>query len=94
MSYLTLEKRGEWIDSVNPMGYLAGCDICQEVCPYNTKPVKNSSDIEIASYLLLDEESLVSETEEEYNIRVKDSALSSVKFQDFKRNLKAVTQQF
>jgi epoxyqueuosine reductase len=93
VSYLTLEKRGEWNEPVNTMGYLAGCDICQEVCPYNTKPVKNISDMEIAAHLLLDEAMLLKETEEEYKSRVKDSALSRVKFQDFKRNLKAATQR-
>ena len=90
VSYLTLEKRGEWDEPVNTAGFLAGCDICQEVCPYNTKPVKYAETADVASHLLFDEEMLLKETEDEYKARVEGTALSRVKYQDFKRNLKAV----
>lgn len=93
VSYLTLEKRGEWSEPVNTAGFLAGCDVCQEVCPYNTKPVKYASAPEIASYLLLDEEKLLQETEEEYRKRVDGTALTRVKYQDFRRNLAAATKK-
>ena len=41
ISYWTLEKRGELALSVQDQSavsnWVAGCDICQEVCPFNTK---------------------------------------------------------
>lgn len=37
ISYWTIEHRGEFPEEINTNGYLFGCDICQEVCPWNRK---------------------------------------------------------
>lgn len=43
ISYLTLEHRGEVAPEFHgPMaaaGFVVGCDICQEVCPFNRRPL-------------------------------------------------------
>lgn len=93
VSYLTLEKRGEWENQFETAGFLAGCDLCQEVCPYNTKVVKYSASNEVAPYLLLDEKKLLDETEAEYQARIEGTALSRIKYRDFKRNLQAVIKR-
>ncbi len=36
ISYLTIEHRGELPDEVSLDGWAFGCDVCQEVCPYNS----------------------------------------------------------
>ena len=87
ISYLTLEKRGPFEKPVDLHGYVAGCDLCQEVCPYNTKPVRRIEPRPPASHLVLDQRVLELESESEYRERVRGSALSRVKFPDFKRNL-------
>lgn len=89
ISYLTLEKRGSWEEKLPTAKFVAGCDICQEVCPFNTKPVKQMPIDLIAPHLNLDAVFLENETEVEYRARVKGTALSRVKFLDFKRNLNA-----
>jgi epoxyqueuosine reductase len=89
ISYLTLEKRGEWERSWDTKGFVAGCDLCQEVCPYNTKPVKNAPPASIADHLVTDPEPLSAETEADYKKRIAGTALERVKYQDFMRNLSA-----
>jgi epoxyqueuosine reductase QueG len=38
LSYLTLEQPHPLSPQEGSFGWLAGCDICQEVCPWNRKP--------------------------------------------------------
>lgn len=93
ISYLTLESRGnqELPDSVreNISPWIAGCDVCQEVCPFNQKvsraEVSNPSTTDDALAMNWDE--LGRETEESYLTRTKNSALSRVKYPNFMRNL-------
>lgn len=37
ISYLTVENKETVMPFKNPTMYIAGCDICQKVCPYNQK---------------------------------------------------------
>jgi epoxyqueuosine reductase len=89
VSYLTLEKRGVWETDVKTEGFVAGCDLCQEVCPYNTKATKYGATEGTADYLITDLEVLNAETELDYQARVKGTALSRIRYPDFKRNLEA-----
>jgi len=47
ISYLTIEKKGEFPDKerrlVASQNYCFGCDICQEVCPHNGRAKKTSA---------------------------------------------------
>jgi len=38
ISYWNIEHRGELPEDVKLHNWLFGCDICQEVCPWNTRP--------------------------------------------------------
>ena len=94
IAYLTLEKRGPLpatTDTLPFRRFIAGCDICQEACPYNLKPVKRENDDEgllaQTAHIETDLEILRHETEEAYRARVKGTALSRVKYPDSRRNL-------
>ncbi|MBC7385604.1 MAG: tRNA epoxyqueuosine(34) reductase QueG [Cryobacterium sp.] len=95
ISYLTLEKRGPWspeTESLSPlMGtWIAGCDVCQEVCPYNSKPIKLPETWPAAardSALVSDWNVLSAEDETTYRERSKPSALSRIKYSDMQRNI-------
>lgn len=67
ISYLTIEQRGEVAESDRPRlgDWLFGCDVCQDVCPYNRVPKTVEStapfaadprlDVEAASLLSMDD---------------------------------------
>jgi epoxyqueuosine reductase len=55
ISYLTIEKRGDIPDGLRPgMGrHVFGCDICQDVCPWNRKaPISSTPDFEARAGLV------------------------------------------
>ncbi len=100
IAYSTLEKRGSLAEldekQKSSMGtWIAGCDVCQEVCPFNTKPVKAAvASNESAQTPLIDGATslqtwreLLEETPEQYKARIKGSSLSRVKPGQFSRNL-------
>ena len=51
ISYLTIEKRGaipvEWRKSIGALVY--GCDICQDVCPWNVRFAREARDPELTT---------------------------------------------
>ena len=73
ISYLTIEHRGPIADELKPgMGdWLFGCDICQEVCPWNRKaPVTTEPAFQATSELTtIDARSLLTLTEPEFQSR-------------------------
>jgi epoxyqueuosine reductase len=84
ISYLTLEKRGP--TEFDPHGWIAGCDVCQEVCPFNRKPARGAQAGD-RSHLLSDVIALLRESPQEYRARIQHSALSRIKPENFERNL-------
>lgn len=96
ISYWTLEKRGEL--ALTPKqkralgNWVAGCDVCQDVCPFNTKPEKrlqnptfNGQDSN--SYFLSWQE-LLNEDDQAYHNRTSGSALQRVRPDMRIRNLR------
>jgi epoxyqueuosine reductase len=97
ISYWTLEKRGQ-LEINDPQkkalqNWVAGCDICQEVCPFNIKPVKAETNLGVPQNESSGAETVHSwrevlqESELSYKQRVKNSALSRIKPGQFLRNV-------
>jgi epoxyqueuosine reductase len=93
ISYWTLEQKTdrplEEPQRSQAGAWVAGCDLCQEVCPFNRKAVQAASAEHeaSASALLQDWGTLLLETEEQYRERVRGSSLRRVKPAQFARNL-------
>jgi epoxyqueuosine reductase len=93
ISYWTLEKRGDLTLNAadqKAMGtWIAGCDLCQEVCPFNLKAARaeTSPPPDPGAIGLDDWESLTMEAEADYRVRVRESSLNRVKPAQFARNL-------
>ena len=91
ISYLTIEHRGELPEDQQDLhGWIYGCDICQEVCPWNEKFGKSSDEFafqprsEIVNYTDDDWNAL---DEESYRKLFKGSAVKRAKFSGLKRNI-------
>jgi len=87
ISYWTLEHRGAFTAKTPKWNnWIAGCDICQEVCPWNQDliPLEGVSRLEIS-----EEDIRLGGIHE----RVKDSALSYVPKDAWLRNLEHVSQE-
>lgn len=88
ISYQTIEHRGELSGSLH--GWLFGCDICQQACPWNKK-AKMVNHIEltpIEGLLSMTKDDWENMCEEDFNRIFNDSALKRTGFSGIKRNLK------
>jgi len=100
ISYWTIEAKApleipENINKANP-NWVFGCDICQEVCPWNNKFEEQTH---IKEFLAVNNEyeidlhSLINMTNEEYAIRFKNSAIKRAKLEGLQRNAKAILKK-
>ena len=78
----------EYQDKLN--GWIWGCDICQDVCPWNKNPNPHSVDefLPTKGLLNLEKKDWEDLTEEQYDRLFKNSLLGKTKFKILKRNIK------
>lgn len=92
ISYFSIEKRGDFTKQESEwlQDWLYGCDICQEVCPWNKKWAKTTSDLSYYNRIKMLERS-PSEwkalTEEEFGQLFKKNVFKRLRFERFRRNL-------
>ncbi|HUQ82118.1 MAG TPA: tRNA epoxyqueuosine(34) reductase QueG [Gemmatimonadaceae bacterium] len=99
ISYLTIELRGPIPEELRePVGSLLyGCDICQEVCPFNIKFAQELKEAAFASRDVLagtDARTLAREllamTQEQFSAAFKNSPMKRAKLRGLKRNAAVV----
>ena len=91
ISYLTLEHRSPLPEKTELHGYLAGCDLCQTVCPYNQKAPSGREPAfqprsEVLAFTLKEGAAM---DEPGFKDFTHHSALERVKFPMWKRNIEA-----
>lgn len=98
ISYFTIELKDALIPEKMKGKFenrLFGCDVCQDVCPWNSFSAPHHEKAfaplpEILSYSSADWEAL---TEEKFRIIFRDSAIKRTKFSGIKRNLQFITHE-
>jgi epoxyqueuosine reductase len=88
ISYLTLEHKGDFPAETPPYSeWIAGCDICQEVCPWNQKLIPTGGEANLRF------QNLTRATVEspDWLSEIQPTALSYVPKENWERNLKWVT---
>jgi epoxyqueuosine reductase len=90
ISYLTIEKRGEIPDDLRSgLGWqVFGCDICQDVCPWNRKaPVTSAAEFEARERLVNPELDWLAEMQqEEFRVVFRGSPVRRTKLSGLRRN--------
>ena len=92
LAYQNIEKRGERDDSIfESLGdHLVGCDICQEVCPFNFEVGESRQMAWLSGFTdfdLGDLKIILQMTTGDYKRKIKNSAVSRIRYPDFMRNV-------
>ena len=95
LSYATIELRAPVLPleiTENIEGWLYGCDICQDVCPWNRfqKPTDEKSFEPRANNISPHLKHILSLDQEEYAEKFRKSAMKRTKLKGLKRNAKAI----
>lgn len=91
ISYLTIELRDaipeKFVDKM--AGWMFGCDICQDVCPWNrfSIPHQEPAFLPAPKLLSMEEEEWMQLSEEVFNVLFDKSAVKRTKYGGLKRNI-------
>ena len=96
ISYLTIEYKGS-LDHLDPKsfhGWMYGCDICQNVCPYNRFALPNlEPDFQPSEPLLhMKEQDWKSLSKTDFDTLFKHSAVKRAGFEGLKRNIEFIAK--
>jgi len=97
ISYHTIESKNlEMPDNIsnNLNGWVAGCDICQEVCPWNQKaPATTLEELNPGPHISLTREQILNLTQEEYDERFAQTSFKRIPLEKLKSNARHNSKQ-
>ena len=97
ISYLTIEYKGNFA-GMNPetfKGWMYGCDICQDVCPYNRFALPNlEPEFQPSERLLaMHEDDWKNLSEADFEVLFKRSAVQRAGYEGLKRNIEFISKE-
>ncbi len=91
VSYLTIEHRGAFARTPELAGNVFGCDICQEVCPWNAAPAEpHPSFVARHEYRATPITDLLRFEQADFSRLFRNSAIKRAKLAGMQRNVEAV----
>ena len=97
ISYLTIEYKGSLagIDPKTFNGWMYGCDICQDVCPYNRFALPNREpDFQPSERLIaMHDEDWERLSKEDFDALFKHSAVQRAGYEGLKRNIDFISEE-
>ena len=97
ISYLTIEYKGSFagIDPKTFNGWMYGCDICQDVCPYNRFALPNREpEFQPSERLIaMHDEDWESLSKENFDALFKHSAIQRAGYEGLKRNIDFISEE-
>ena len=99
LAYHTLENRDQELPEniINKMGnWIAGCDICQDVCPWNQKHIPSTTepDLQPSEWILhTTKQDLLSWGDSKWKESLKNSALKRIKPWMWRRNIDSISKK-
>lgn len=100
LAYHTIENRNSKLPNniIKALGpWIAGCDICQEICPWNQKELQSNKDPDMQPrewILNITKEKVLSWNDEEWNANLRGTALKRIKPWMWRRNAQAIQNDF
>jgi epoxyqueuosine reductase len=94
ISYATIEHRGPLPSTLPLVGYAFGCDICQEVCPWNGEPAPaHPAFAPREEYRATPVSDLLRMAQADFSALFRRSAIKRAKVEGMRRNAAALTEQ-
>ena len=90
ISYQTIENKNEIPPYIDLSGWIFGCDVCQDVCPYNRKKffTEDKRFYPLKGIFNAPQNELEKITEEKFNELFNSSPVKRTKYTGWKRNLR------
>lgn len=87
IAYHTIENKDEIPDEImskiKQTGYIFGCDVCQNVCPFNQKVISEENEICFDIFDVINTKNINDFTEENFNQIFASSAIKRTKYNKF-----------